>query len=69
MILVNYFNKKDGEQRYNNYNELYISECCWYCGKELVRIKDILVDKDDHYLCCDCKNEFNIDAIPCKEMD
>jgi len=52
------------------YSELdnYISESCFYCGEELTNIKDIYLDEDDHYLCKNCGDNYNIHTKKCREL-
>ena len=43
----------------------YISENCGICGEELIRVKDIFVDENDHYLCYDCTQYLKIKTVMC----
>jgi len=52
----------------NSKNDSCISEECYICNQELTNTKDILVDiKTDQYLCHDCANYNNIEAVKCDE--
>ena len=46
----------------------YISENCNYCGLELIRVEDILVDEDNNYCCHDCNLYHKLNAKEIKEI-
>ena len=64
MKMQNQFhNTEDGEE-----SGSFVSENCHYCKEELIKIKDIFVDKNDHYCCKDCDNYYKLNAVECKEI-
>ena len=46
----------------------YISENCNYCGLELIRVEDILVDEENNYICHDCNLYHKLNAKEIKEI-
>ena len=58
---------KEVDNKYNNDLD-YISENCNYCGLELIRVEDILVDEDNNYCCHDCNLYHKLNAKEIKEI-
>ena len=67
----------DEINRYKNINDEldntyidFIDEECNICGKHLTRTEDILVDSEtDVYLCKECVEEYDVQAVRCKELN
>ncbi|OHD25752.1 MAG: hypothetical protein A2086_14190 [Spirochaetes bacterium GWD1_27_9] len=59
--------KKQCKTNENEYN-LYISENCFYCDKELTKTKDIFIDIEfDRYVCKSCAKRHNLSVVECME--
>jgi len=62
------------QNRFHNIEEdseldQYISENCHYCGEELIRVEDILVDEENNYCCHDCNTYYKLNAKEIKEIN
>lgn len=51
----------------NTYSEVY--ESCSECGKNMYRVSQIYVDKNDRYICRSCKDKYNIMATKALDYD
>lgn len=63
-------NNKEDKYNFGSDNseaESYIYEECFCCGKDMIDIKDIFVDINDHYVCHKCANTYRLNVVRCAE--
>ena len=51
-------------------DESYVSETCSWCGREMMDTRYIYNDLESGNYCCrDCKDEYGLDAVECKDLE
>jgi len=64
---------KGGDSNYGDYGDVEldrVEEKCNCCNKRMTNVKYIYTNLDDgNYYCKKCVNTYNINAIPCAEMN
>lgn len=63
---VKFHNNESVEFDNDYYNDFYLFEQCFYCQKDFIHIKDVLVDTErDRYVCQECADKRNMNTVPC----